>query len=79
MPAPKFSLLVDTRAAFAEVMAECPRCGAIATQVLELERARRTGPEACEGVNADAVAQRDEVCDQNLIRRLFHATSNLLL
>ena len=31
-----FSLLMDTQAAIAELMAECPKCGAINTQVLEL-------------------------------------------
>ena len=31
-----FSLLLDTRAAVAELMAECPKCGAMTPQVLEL-------------------------------------------
>ena len=31
-----FSLPLDTRTGAAEVMGECPRCGAITTQVLEL-------------------------------------------
>lgn len=39
------SLLMDTRAAVAELMAECPRCGAITTLVLEI--AWRTGPVGC--------------------------------
>ena len=36
MNTPAFSLLMDTRRAVAELMGECPRCGAITTQVLEL-------------------------------------------
>lgn len=41
MKEPGFSLLMDTRRAVAELMAECPKCGAITTQVLELaSRAR---------------------------------------
>jgi len=31
-----FSLLLDTRQAVAELMAECPKCGAMTTQVLKL-------------------------------------------
>jgi hypothetical protein len=31
-----FLLLMDTRGAVAELMAECPKCGAITTQVREL-------------------------------------------
>ncbi len=36
MPASAFSLLMDTRQAVAELMAECRRCGAMTTQLLEL-------------------------------------------
>ena len=36
MKTPAFWLLLDTRRAVAELMAECPKCGAITTQVLEL-------------------------------------------
>ena len=36
MKAAAFSLLLDTRQGVAELMAECPKCGAITTQVLEL-------------------------------------------
>ena len=31
-----FSLLLDTRQHVAELMAECPKCGAMTTQVLKL-------------------------------------------
>ena len=31
-----FSLIMDTRRAVAEVLAECPRCAALSSQVLEL-------------------------------------------
>lgn len=36
MKIPAFSLLLDTRHAVAELMAECPRCGALSSEVLEL-------------------------------------------
>ena len=36
MKAPAFWLLLDTRRAVAELMAECPRCGALSPQILEL-------------------------------------------
>jgi hypothetical protein len=36
MDAANFYLLMDSRAAVAELMAECPKCGAITTQVLDL-------------------------------------------
>lgn len=36
MAAPAFSRLLDTRQAAAELMAECPKCGAMTTQVLKL-------------------------------------------
>jgi hypothetical protein len=36
MAAASFSLVMDTRRAVAEVLAECPRCGALSSQVLEL-------------------------------------------
>jgi hypothetical protein len=36
MKHPRFSLLLDTRQRVAELMAECPKCGAITTQVLKL-------------------------------------------
>ena len=35
MAAAAFSLIMDTRRAVAEVLAECPRCGALSSQVLE--------------------------------------------
>ena len=41
MNTPAFSLLMDIRAALAELMAECTRCGAITTQVLKLARGAR--------------------------------------
>lgn len=34
--APVISLLLDSRAAVAELMAECPQCGAITAQIIEL-------------------------------------------
>jgi hypothetical protein len=36
MKRPAFTLLLDTRQRVAEIMAECPKCGAITTQVLKL-------------------------------------------
>jgi hypothetical protein len=36
MPAAPFSLIMDTRRAVAEVLAECPWCAALSSQVLEL-------------------------------------------
>ena len=36
MKAAAFSLLLDTRQGVAELMAECPKCGAMTTQVLRL-------------------------------------------
>jgi hypothetical protein len=36
MAAAYFSPIMDTRRAVAEVLAECPRCGALSSQVLEL-------------------------------------------
>jgi hypothetical protein len=36
MAAASFSLIMDTRRAVAEVLGECPRCGALSSQVLEL-------------------------------------------
>ena len=56
MDAPAFFLLMDTRAAVAELMAECPKFGAITTQVLELAwRARMvTCPECLTSMPVDA-------------------------
>ena len=36
MKHPAFSRLLDTRQHVAELMGECPKCGAMTTQVLEL-------------------------------------------
>ena len=36
LDAAAFFLLFDTRRAVAELLAECPRCGALSSQVLEL-------------------------------------------
>ncbi len=36
MKRPEFTLLLDTRQAVAELMGECPKCGAMTTQVLKL-------------------------------------------
>lgn len=36
MKRPAFTLLLDTRQAVAELMGECPKCGAMTTQVLKL-------------------------------------------
>ncbi len=36
MKRPAFSLLLNTRQRVAELMAECPKCGAMTTQVLKL-------------------------------------------
>ena len=36
MKRPAFTLLLDTRQRVAELMAECPKCGAMTTQVLKL-------------------------------------------
>jgi hypothetical protein len=36
MKRPAFTLLLDTRQRVAELMGECPKCGAMTTQVLEL-------------------------------------------
>ena len=36
MKRPAFSLLLDTRQHVAELMAECPKCGAMTTQVFKL-------------------------------------------
>ena len=45
MAEPAFFLLMHTERAVAEIMAECPTCGAIATHVLEL--AWRAGSVTC--------------------------------
>ena len=36
MKRPAFTLLLDTRQRVAELMGECPKCGAMTTQVPEL-------------------------------------------
>jgi hypothetical protein len=36
MKRPAFTLLLDTRQRVAELMGECPKCGAMTTQVLKL-------------------------------------------
>lgn len=36
MKRPAFTLLLDTRQRAAELMGECPKCGAMTTQVLKL-------------------------------------------
>jgi hypothetical protein len=42
---PAFQLLIDTRRAFAELMLDCPICGALSTELLEL--AFRAGMVRC--------------------------------
>jgi hypothetical protein len=79
MDAPAFSLLMDTRAAVAELMAECPKCGAITTQVLELAwRAKVVTCQECltsMAVNDDVlrVLKRQALDAQAAIDRLERA------
>ncbi|MDE2210097.1 MAG: hypothetical protein KGJ99_10255 [Betaproteobacteria bacterium] len=68
-----FSLLIDTRAAVAELMAECPKCGAITTQVLELAwRARVVVCSECL-----AAMPVDESVLQTLRRQATEATATI--
>lgn len=68
-----FSLLIDTRAAVADLMAECPKCGAITTQVLEL--AWRAPVVVCS--ECLAAMPVDESVLQTLRRQATEATATI--
>ncbi len=69
-----FSLLIDTRAAVAELMAECPKCGAMTTQVLELAwRARVIVYSECPA----AAMPVDEAVMQTLRRQAVDAATTI--
>ena len=73
MKRPAFTLLLDTRQRVAEIVGECPKCGAMTTQVLKLAWEARVIP--CS--ECQTALQVDESAMQALRRQAADAIKTI--